>query len=73
MGTQADRDFDLSTGRDIERKDAEIARLRKGIRDFLDGDYDNPRRYRPAKCLHGRYWYEGCDECDTAHFEKLLG
>lgn len=29
MRTQADRDFDLASGRELERKDAEIDRLRK--------------------------------------------
>jgi hypothetical protein len=51
----------------------EVARLRKGIQDFLDGNYENPRLHRPSKCGHGRLWFEGCDECDAAHFEKLLG
>jgi hypothetical protein len=31
MRTQAERDFDLSIGREIERKDAEIARLRAAL------------------------------------------
>lgn len=30
--TQADRDFDLQSGREVERKDAEIARLREALK-----------------------------------------
>ncbi len=56
------------------RKDNE--RLRKGIQDFLDGDYINPRKYRyepgDGKCHHGRYWYEECGRCDENHFASLL-
>lgn len=33
--TQADRDFDLSAGREIERKDAEIDRLRAKLRKIV--------------------------------------
>ena len=39
MRTQGDRDLDLSTGREIERKDAEIARLRGALENaeqFID-------------------------------------
>lgn len=37
MRTQADRDFDLQSGREIERKDAEIARLTKALNASLRG------------------------------------
>lgn len=56
--------------------DEEVERLRKGIQDFLDGNYDNPRSYRAqgpqAKCPHGHYYYEDCNSCDSEHFAKLL-
>lgn len=51
-------------------------RLRKGIRDYLDGNYDHPRahRHEPAKgCKHGRFYYEDCCECDADYFSALLG
>jgi hypothetical protein len=46
--------------------------LRKGIRDYLDGDYPHPRSYRPNRCPHGREYYEPCEECDTAHWVAVL-
>jgi hypothetical protein len=39
MRTQAERDFDLSIGREIERKDAEIARLRAAL-EIIAGSSD---------------------------------
>jgi hypothetical protein len=54
----------------------EIERLRKGIQDFLDGNYPHPRSYRAqgpqTTCPHGRYYYEDCNSCDSEHFQKLL-
>lgn len=56
----------------------EVAELRakldlaiKGIRDFTEGHYDNPRQYRPEPCKHGQRWYEGCQSCDDAFMEQL--
>lgn len=46
--------------------------LRKGIQDFLDGDYENPRAHRPNKCSHGVYYFESCAVCDENHFIKVL-
>ena len=70
MRTQADRELDWNTGRELERKDAEIERLRKGITDYLHGDY--PRTGKNDKCPHGRYGFEGCENCIDDYFEKLL-
>lgn len=52
----------------------EIARLRKGIQDYLDGNYVNPRKFRAGagKCAHGQYWFEDCGECIDFHFADLL-
>ncbi len=44
MRTQADRDDDLAIGRELERKDAEIGRLRLWIR-RIDNINDNPARF----------------------------
>ena len=55
---------------------SEIERLRKGIRAYLDGNYDHPRAHRhgPTKgCKHGRFYYEDCCECDADYFSVLLG
>jgi hypothetical protein len=54
----------------------EVDRLRKGIQDYLDGDYIHPRTFRAqganTTCPHGRYYYEDCGECIDQHFAKLL-
>lgn len=51
----------------------EILNLRAGIRAYLDGDYECPRRHRPGPCTHGIAYYETCEQCINAHFTKLLG
>ena len=55
---------------------SEVARLRKGIQDYLDGNYTNPRSFRAqgaqTKCPHDHYYWEACDECIDEHFNKLL-
>lgn len=57
MRTQADRDFDLEAGRDIERKDAEIARLSDALWEYGD--------HRPAcRISSGK-------ECDCGFFEII--
>jgi hypothetical protein len=56
----------------ISARDAEIERLRKGIQDFLDGNYDTPRRHRPAPCKHGMPYYHECSMCNDEHFANLL-
>jgi hypothetical protein len=57
----------------IAEKNAEIARLRKGIQDYLDGNYPHSRSYRPNACPHGLLWFNGdCDQCAEEHFTKLL-
>lgn len=51
----------------------EIERLRKGIQDYLDGNYPHSRSYRPDACPHGLLWFNGdCDQCAEEHFQKLL-
>jgi len=60
---------------EIERLEAERDRYLVGIQDFLEGNYENPRTFRHSnngQCQHRKYWYEACDECDIAHFEKVL-
>lgn len=49
----------------------EIERLRRGIADYLHGDY--PRTAKNDKCKHDRYGFEGCENCIDDYFEKLLG
>ncbi len=58
----------------IQQQRAEIERLRKGIQDYLDGNYPHPRSYRGGdmKCPHERYYYEECESCNDEYFAKLL-
>lgn len=51
--------------------DAENQRLRKGIQDYLDGDYE-PKVKKMEKCPHGLYGYEACENCIDKHFADLL-
>lgn len=55
----------------VEALEGEIARLRKGIQDYLDGDYE-PKVKKIDKCPHGLYGYEACEECISEHFQRLL-
>jgi len=58
----------------VKRKqelDAEVGRLRRGIQDYLNGDYD-PRIKKMDKCKHGQYGYEACEACIDEHFQKVL-
>lgn len=63
--------------KDLYRKDcadalAEIERLRKGIQDYLDGNF-GPRIGKNDKCPHGLYGYEDCGRCIDDHFSAIIG
>ncbi len=64
----------LQTVGDMREAADEIERLRKGIQDYLDGNYVNPRSFRGdgGKCAHGIWWYSECVTCDGDHFATLL-
>jgi hypothetical protein len=55
----------------------EITRLRKGIQEYLDGNYENARKHRHEdpqyRCEHGCHYWEDCGQCIDAHFQELLG
>ncbi len=63
------KDFEV---RQPDGRDAEIARLRKGIQDYLDGDF-GPRIKKNDKCPHGLYSYEVCGQCIDEHFATIIG
>lgn len=52
--------------------------MRRGIEDFLAGNYEHPERHRldpklPRQCPHGvAYWQHHCEACDEAHFRDVL-
>ena len=45
-------------------------KLRKGLQDYEDGNYEHARRIN--KCKHDRYGYEGCEQCIDDHMQTLL-
>lgn len=53
---------------------SEIFRLRKGIQDYLDGDYGRNQYFKTKhdKCPHGLFGWESCENCIDAHFTALL-
>ena len=60
----------------LERKYSEalnrVAYLEKAIKDFVGGDYPNPRSMRPNDCPHGiRYWQE-CTSCDDEYWTSVM-
>ena len=62
---------------ELEQATDEIARLRKGIKDYLDGDWHpsprDARRKGPHEtCLHGQFYWKTCESCIDEYFEKLL-
>lgn len=65
-----DAEYDKKLLAIIDERD----RLRKGVQDFLDGNYSNPRSYRhdTGACPHGQPYYQDCGECNDEHFRKLL-
>ena len=54
----------------------EIERLRKGIQDYLDGNYISPRDRRVVgpkeKCPHGMFYWDACGSCIDEHFAAVL-
>ena len=48
----------------------EVRRLRAGIESYLDGNY--PTAAKNDKCSHGRYGFEGCENCIDEYFTQLL-
>lgn len=54
----------------------ERQKLRQGIQDYLDGNYEGPHSGRAKdpryKCRHDRPYWEACDSCIDEHFADLL-
>ena len=58
-----------------------LERLRQGINKYLDGDagfvvdvyfYQDHRPCKHDTCKHGRYRWEGCENCTDNYLEELL-
>lgn len=58
----------------IAGQHAEIDRLRKGIQDYLDGNYGRSKHFKSKhdKCPHGLFSWEACENCIDEHFTALL-
>lgn len=52
----------------------EIDRLRKGIQDYLDGDYGRDKHFETKHdiCPHGHFSWESCEPCIDEHFTAVL-
>ena len=55
----------------------EVERLRAGIKALIDGSPDwklHPDKAPRAlgKCVHGRWPYDGCDQCRDEYLQRLL-
>lgn len=50
----------------------EVLRLRKGIQDYLDGDYGRRIPRKVDTCQHGLFGWEACENCIDAYFTALL-
>jgi hypothetical protein len=57
---------------EIERQQAENARLKEYIKKYLDGDYPHPRTYRPHDCPHGVHYWKDCAECADEFLSQAL-
>jgi hypothetical protein len=58
----------------LEDARAENERLRKGIQDYLDGNYGfDYRGSKTTPCPHGAYRHENCGQCIDEHFTTLIG
>jgi len=51
----------------------EAERLRKGIQDYLDGNYGRNIPNKVDTCEHRLFKWEACENCIDAHFLRLLG
>jgi hypothetical protein len=65
------RDYHRALVESLAAAQAETAKLKKGIQDYLDGNYG--RRVRKYdRCPHGQYGYEICEACIDEHFTEVL-
>jgi len=55
---------------ELEKADAEIERLRAGIKTYLDGNYSTTKKN--DKCKHGIYGFETCENCIDEYFMQLI-
>ena len=52
----------------------EAAYLRKGIQNYLDGDYGRDQHFKTKhdQCPHNLFGWETCENCIDEYFTKLL-
>ncbi len=54
--------------------EADNARLRGGIQDYLDGDFGRDKHFKTKhdKCPHELFGWEACENCIDDYFKQLL-
>jgi hypothetical protein len=50
----------------------EVERLRKGIQDYLDGNFGPDFPTKHDTCPHKKFGWEDCGQCIDEHFTALL-
>ena len=53
-------------------KQAKVEKLTKAITDFREGNYPDPRSYRPNNCPHGTHYWQECANCDEEYWQSVL-
>ena len=51
---------------------AKVEELTKAITDFREGNYADPRSYRPNDCPHGTHYWQECANCDEEYWRAAL-
>ena len=57
---------------ELEHQQAKVDALTKAITDFREGNYSDPRSYRPNDCPHGAHYWQECGNCDEEYWQSAL-
>jgi hypothetical protein len=68
----ADKNYICQLLLTLETVESKLATITQAVQAYLNGDYDQPKRYRPNHCPHGTEYYNDCAVCDLIHFQKAL-
>jgi molecular chaperone GrpE (heat shock protein) len=68
----ADKNYICQLLLTLETVESKLAMTTQAVQAYLNGDYDQPKRYRPNHCPHGTEYYNDCAVCDLIHFQKAL-
>ena len=70
--TRCEVQFSRGVASNIDAGADEIERLRKGIQDYLDGNFGPDLPTKHDTCPHKRFGWEDCGQCIDEHFTALL-